>query len=161
MNIFMLHQEPQIAAQYHCDKHVIKMVLESAQLLCTALNITHGKQVMPYRSSHANHPCSLWVRESRDNALWLVDLAQALNQEYKHRYLRSVNHKSWDMLKSSSIRSRLRVLPSVGFTEPALAMPTQYWELDPFDAVQSYRNYYRGSKADMLSYTRRELPEWL
>ena len=110
MNIFMLDQDPVKAAKYHADKHVIKMILESAQLLCTAINNHHGKQVMPYKTTHLNHPCSLWVRESRDNALWLVDLTQALNQEYKHRYLRSVNHKSWDMLKSSSIRSRLRVL---------------------------------------------------
>ena len=67
MNIFMLHQEPQIAAQYHCDKHVVKMILESAQLLCTALN--EAGVPMPYRVTHKNHPCSIWVRESRANAI--------------------------------------------------------------------------------------------
>ena len=161
MNIFMLDQDPVKAAQHHADKHVIKMILESAQLLCTAINHHHGKQVMPYKTTHLNHPCSLWVRESRDNALWLVELTEALNAEYRYRYRGLSNHKSWDMLKSCRIRTRLRSLPSVGLTPAALAMPDKYWVLDPFDPVASYRAYYRGSKADLLQYTRRDLPEWL
>ena len=163
MNIFMLDNDPAIAAKYHCDSHVIKMILESAQLLATAINETqgNGKQVMPYKSTHVNHPCNIWVRESRDNALWLVELAYALNAEYRYRYRRTVNHKSYDMLTATQIKRRIKSLPDAGFTSPALAMPDRYWVLEPFDPVASYRAYYRGSKAELLSYTRRELPEWL
>ena len=163
MNIFMLDNDPETAARYHCDKHVVKMILESAQLLATTINLQHGKQVMPYRNTHPNHPCSIWTRESRSNALWLVELAYALNAEYKHRYRKHTNqnHKSYDMLVASRIKQRLITLDDLGLTPPALAMPDKYWVLDPFDAVASYRHYYRGSKADMLSYTRREIPEWL
>ena len=165
MNIFMLDSDPAVAARYHCDKHVVKMILESAQLLSTAINLNsntrHPSVNQMYKTTHANHPCSLWVQESRDNALWLVEMTHALNAEYKYRYRRMVNHKSWDMLTSARIKQRLKCLPSYGMTTPALAMPDRYWVLDPFDAVASYRAYYRGSKADMLSYTRRELPEWL
>jgi len=161
MNIFMLDQDPATAARYHCDKHVVKMILESAQLLSTAINLNSTRPNQMYKTTHQNHPCSLWVQESRDNALWLVEMTHALNAEYKYRYRRMVNHKSWDMLTSARIKQRLRCLPSYGMTTPALAMPDRYWVLDPFDAVASYRAYYRGSKADMLSYTRRGLPEWL
>ncbi len=161
MNIFMLDDDPIKAAKYHCDKHVVKMILESAQLLSTAINLHHGKQVMTYKSTHINHPCNIWVRESRDNALWLVEMTYALNAEYRYRYGRNVNHKSHDMLVASRIKQRIKVLPDVGLTPPALAMPDKYWVLDPFDAVSSYRQYYKGAKSAFMSYTKRELPEWL
>lgn len=60
MNIFYLDKDPKLCAQYHCDKHVVKMILESAQLLCTAVNEAAGKEVAPYKSTHVNHPCSIW-----------------------------------------------------------------------------------------------------
>lgn len=71
MNIFYLDENPNLCAQYHCDRHVIKMILESAQLLCTALNVVAGQQVTPYKSTHVNHPCSIWVRELRKLELCL------------------------------------------------------------------------------------------
>lgn len=165
MNIFLLDENPELAAQYHCNTHVIKMILESAQLLSTAINLHHGKQVMPYKSTHINHPCAIWVRESRDNALWLVELTTALNAEYKYRYkkTRNENHKSYDMLTAARIKNRIKSLPATPQTPPALAMPDKYWVIDSLgmDAVQSYRNYYKNGKTDLLAYTRREPPEWL
>ncbi len=69
MNIFILDEDITKSAQAHCDKHVVKMILESAQLLCTAVNYYAGEQVTPYKSTHMNHPCSIWVRESLANFL--------------------------------------------------------------------------------------------
>ena len=73
MNIFKLDKTPQLCAQTHCDKHVSKMILESAQMLCTTL-WTNG-QSAPYKPVHAKHPCTLWVGASLENWLWLKELA--------------------------------------------------------------------------------------
>lgn len=157
MNIFILDQDPKTAAQYHCDKHVTKMILESAQLLCTALN--DAGVPMPYKSTHKNHPCAKWVRESRTNALWLLDLTEELNAEYKYRYNKFITeHKSYAMLKAMHTRRKLEIISDRGWTSPALAMPDVY-KCD--DVVSAYRAYYRGSKTNLLSYTKRTKPEWL
>mgnify|MGYP001825078254 FL=1 len=84
MNIFILDKDIEKCAQYHCDQHVVKMILESVQMLCTALN-KKGFST-PYKSTHMNHPCVLWVEESFDNYSWLKNLSLALNSEYRFRY---------------------------------------------------------------------------
>ncbi len=86
MNIFVLDEDIEQCAQYHCDQHVVKMILESVQMLCTALN--KKGFVTPYKSTHVNHPCVLWVEESFDNFLWLKKLAIELNTEYRIQNLK-------------------------------------------------------------------------
>ena len=147
MNIFALDYDPIVAAEYHCDKHVVKMVLETAQMLSTITG--HG-----YRPTHINHPCTVWARESTQNFLWLYGLGMALGKEFQHRYRK--RHKSsiiiaeqWPPPKS---------IPEGPLTPFALAMPDEYKVDCP---VESYRNYYAGAKKDLLNYTRRDLPEWL
>ena len=83
MNIFVLDKDIKKCAQYHCDRHVIKMILESSQMLSTAcrMNGVHDG----YKATHISHPCSIWVRESLDNWFWLRDLVTELNEEYKYR----------------------------------------------------------------------------
>ncbi len=78
MNIFVLDKDIRKCAEYHCDQHVVKMIRESAQLMCTAMN-KKGMHT-PYKSAHANHPCVLWVERSFENFLWLKVLATALNE---------------------------------------------------------------------------------
>jgi hypothetical protein len=159
MNIFYLSENPVTAARFHADTHVVKMILESAQMLCTIINSHAGEQVMPYKSTHKNHPCTLWASESLDNALWLVDLTRALNDEFKHRFNHVNNHKSFDMLMNNDIMSKLReCLADKGMTKPALAMPDEFKVSCP---VESYRNYYRVAKVNLLKYTNQSLPEWL
>lgn len=84
MNIFVTSPCPQKSAQYLDDKRVIKMILESVQLLSTALNCLGSKG--PYKTTHLNHPCSIWVRESRSNYLWLIEHTKSLLEEYTKRY---------------------------------------------------------------------------
>lgn len=84
MNIFVTNKCAVKSAEYLDDKRVIKMVLESAQLLSTAINEGGGKA--PYKSTHINHPCSVWTRTSRDNYLWLLRHFVALCAEYEMRY---------------------------------------------------------------------------
>ncbi len=86
MNIFVLDDQPENAARYHCDKHVVKMVLETAQILC-AVWYRHG-WTFPgiYRLTHPHHPCTLWAGNSVDNYRWTVELFRALLDQYTHRY---------------------------------------------------------------------------
>ena len=83
MNIFVLDRHPVTAAQLQCDRHVVKMVLESAQMLCTSINMLGGQA--QYKTAHVNHPCSVWARETLGNFLWLYDHGMALAKEYTHR----------------------------------------------------------------------------
>lgn len=160
MNIFYLDHDPAVAARYHCDKHVIKMILESAQLLCTAINYHAGKQVTPYKSTHVSHPCSIWVRESFENWSYVYQLMFDLEFEWRYRWQHTKKHSSVVALSGTNITAlAIAHIPAGQLTTPALAMPTLYQI--PNDPVESYRTYYRISKHNLLQYTRRERPEWL
>jgi hypothetical protein len=152
MNIFVLDRNIERCAQYHCDRHVSKMILESVQILCTALN--RKGFITPYRSTHAGHPCVLWVDESHDNFLWLARLARALNAEYRYRYGKDRDHASIAVLdRIGDVHYE-----AVGLTEFAQAMPDQYKV--PGDAVAAYRAYYLGEKLAFAKWTRRSKPDW-
>lgn len=153
MNIFVLDRDIRTCARCHCDKHVIKMILESAQLMCTALN--KKGFLTPYRSTHIHHPCVLWVEESFDNFLWLRDLTLELNREYRYRYRKHQDHASIKVLHAID-HCRYE---AAGLTPFVQAMPAEYKV--PGDAVQAYRNFYRGEKLDFATWTRRRKPDWI
>ena len=151
MNIFVLDKDHIKNAEYHCDKHIIKMILESAQLLSTACRL-HGL-ASGYRETHINHPCSIWVRKSLSNWLWLQDLICALNDEFRYRYNHSHNHKAFDVANKLPIPD----IPDLGLTNFALAMPDEF-KTD--DAVLSYRRYYIEKKNKIVSWRNRNKPYW-
>lgn len=151
MNIFFLDYDTKKCARYHCDKHVVKMILETAQLLCGAHWVTGSEA--PYKLSHQNHPCSIWVRESLSNYLYLCDLGLELCKEYTYRYGRT--HKSqqiieWCLDKKLNIKDK-------GFTEPPKAMPN---ECKLESVIDSYRNYYIKEKKSFAKWKNREIPNW-
>lgn len=152
MNIFVLDTDIQTCSQYHADQHVVKMILESAQMLCTVLN-KNGIRA-PYRSTHVNHPCTLWAGQSLDNWRWLRDLALALNQEYGYRFDKEEDHKS------ALVARDLPEPPiaNLGLTEFAQAMPEEYKV--PGDAVAAYRRFYIGEKSRFVTWTKRPVPSW-
>lgn len=154
MQIFVLDTDPSRSAQYHADKHVIKQILESAQLLsatCRLHNIEIG-----YKITHKNHPCRLWLDESIHNYEWLLCLGFALCAEYTYRYGKT--HKSLSILEDcADVRNKLN-LPTVKQTPFAQAMPDEYKH--PC-AVTAYRQYYIGEKQHILKYTNRTWPSWL
>ncbi|PKF61619.1 hypothetical protein CW745_09855 [Psychromonas sp. psych-6C06] len=152
MNIFILDDEITRCAQYHCDQHVVKMILESVQLLCTALN-KKGFET-PYKSTHIKHPSVLWVEKSYDNFLWLKALTIALNDEYKFRYDKTEDHKSMATLK----KIEGITFPAIGLTPFPQAMPEQFKV--PNDAITAYRNFYNGDKARFAKWTKRNPPHW-
>jgi len=153
MNIFVLDEDIKTCARYHCDQHVIKMILESAQLLCTALN-KKGFDT-PYRSTHINHPCTIWVGQSYDNFIWLSHLALVLNAEYRYRFEKDDDHKSIAVVRAVAT---LR-FESTGLTPFAQAMPDEYKQ--PRDPVSAYRQFYVGEKLGFAKWTRRRRPKWI
>jgi hypothetical protein len=154
MNIFLLDLDVKKCAQYHCDKHVVKMILETAQLLCGAHHLTNQvNDQVPYKLSHKNHPCSIWVRESLSNYLYLCELGLALCEEYTYRY--GKRHKSQDVIEWC-VTNKVNICDK-GITPPAKAMPDEY-KVD--DVIQSYRNYYMGAKSGFAVWKKRETPFW-
>lgn len=146
MNIFALDEDPAIAAQWHCDAHVIKMILESAQLLCSAHHVTKSPKAPPYRATHLNHPCSIWTRASTANYLWLCRLGLALCAEYSLRY--GKRHKTEDVLVWLN-RNTPPALKQTEIHSPfALAMPDECKVVG--DPVMSYRKYYQTKREGKL-----------
>ena len=161
MNIFFLHPNPRKCARWHCDKHVVKMILESCQLLYTS----HWAMSAPppfiecaknsgYKPTHAKHPCSLWLLESLDNYRWLVSLAWELCREYTFRY--GKRHACEEHLEWLSIVEPVGLV-SHGFTMPRQAMPDHYKSKN---SVVAYRTYYINDKLRIATYKCRERPHW-
>jgi hypothetical protein len=151
MNIFVLSYDVEECAKWHLDKHVVKMPLETAQLLCTALWYHGGKPL--YKKAHKNHPCKLWTRESQANFNWLVALGFSLCSEYQYRYGKT--HKCLEVLDDCKKQSVL--LPEFPFSEPPQAMPDEYKRES---VIEAYRAYYIGGKKNIASWKGREKPFW-
>jgi hypothetical protein len=180
MNIFYLDQHPKIAAEYHCDKHVVKMIIEYAQLLSTAHRILDGdlyidktangrnikrwklddpREPILYKASHINHPSAIWVRESLDHYQWLWNLATELCQEYRHRYGGKTDKQHKTSLVIQNLSFAPNNIPRTGlFTEPPQAMPED--AKVPGDSIAAYRNYYKKHKVRFAKWTNREIPSW-
>jgi hypothetical protein len=161
MNIFILSFNPKEAAEYHCDKHVVKMILETAQLLYSAhwMLTPYALPDSAYKLAHKNHPCAIWTRESLSNYMWLAELGYWLCQEYRLRYgdkeHKTEAHLHW-LRKNPPL-----TLKDVGITEIRLAMPPEYKRPNP---VEAYRTYYRENKLkvrNIVKYTKRSPPEFL
>jgi len=138
MNIFALDIDPEQAAKWHCDAHVIVMPKEAAQMLSTIHRIA-GHHGSFYQATHRNHPCTLWARSSRENYLWLWRLGYFLCQEYTLRY--GKEHRSQAVL--SQVRNIPDIVPSGRLTKFPLVMPDAYKDSNP---IHAYRKFYRGEK---------------
>lgn len=176
MNIFYLDDQPEIAARYHCNKHVVKMILESAQILCTAHRVLDGQEYTDftksgrrikrwrlqdseldnifYKGTHVNHPCSKWVRKSHMNYTWLYLLLMGLLEEYTLRYKKE--HKTSKLTPYLSIWPKN--IPINLFTTPPQAMP-DHCKMD--NTIDAYRLYYLTEKIHMLQYTNTKIPYWI
>jgi len=150
MNIFVVDEDPEVAARQLCDKHVVKMILETAQMMCT---VAHGYGYSPpYKKTHPKHPCTLWAAKSADNWSWLIRHGLAMCAEYTRRYGRI--HKSEEVIMWCAGLK-------MGFTESGLtpfaqAMPEQYRNECP---VTAHRAYYHGEKAGFATW-KSEVPQW-
>ena len=137
------------------DKHVVKMILEYVQLLCTAHQVFSKIPLTDiYRATHMNHPSAKWVRESKSNYMWLYGMYIALLDEYTHRY-KKIHACTRLVLPLKNIPAGI---PDGDFTEPPPAMPDEYKV--PGDSIRSYKNYYNGDKRHIFKWTKRPRPGW-
>lgn len=175
MNIFYLDKNPQICAQYHCDKHVVKMIIEYAQLLSTAHRLCDGiesrgssksgkRQVRVwklddsrenslYLVAHVNHPSNIWTRESIENYLWLWKLFYHLCKEYEKRYNKV--HSTWEKL-GYHLSIAPDKIPTIKETPIPLCMPDEYKTEDP---IIAYQTFYRKEKVKFATW-KNGVPHW-
>jgi len=160
------------------DKHVVKMVLESAQLLCTTHRILDGRMVAAksktgrnvkrfvlddardsvlYTATHVNHPSAVWTRKSIENYNWLYEHFYALGCEYTYRYEKT--HKCFTGEMNYMLQSPPLNLRDYDMTKMPSAMDDEYKISD--DPITNYRNYYKHGKKHLHAYTKRGLPPWL
>lgn len=144
MNIFFLHRDPRKCARYHIDRHVVKMIIELAQLLCSAIWST-GIEA-PYKETHKNHPSAIWVRQSKHNWNWTYNLALELCKEYTYRYGKT--HKTEDIIKGLICPE----LPDTPFTDPAQVVPDEYQNSE---SMIGYRAYYAYGKKHLHLWKKR------
>jgi hypothetical protein len=174
MNIFYLHEETKECAKQHLDKHVVKMILEYAQLLSTAHRLLDGyeyegksisgrkamrwklddaREDNLYMASHMKHPSGMWCRETSGNYLWLYNLWRDLMKEYTFRY--GKHHVAERLIPFlDNLPKNIKI---AGITPMPQCMPEQY---KVSDSIQAYKNYYIGDKQRFAVWTNRPIPEW-
>ena len=180
MNIFYLHNDPETCAQMHNDKHVVKMILEYAQLLSTAHRVIDGveeqalsksgrkqkvwrldddRENVIYKASHINHPSAKWARHGEQNYRWLFTMWTHLLNEYTHRYGK---HHTAERLLTYLARPPKNINMEERYTAPWRAMPDEYKmaRSTPNYTIESYRAYYLGEKVKMSRWTNRPMPQW-
>ena len=179
MNIFVVDRDPIISARNLCDKHVVKMIVETAQMLSTVHLVidgtltvektTSGRNVKRYllenqewnnklcKSVMVNHPCTQWAYESAHNYIWLWEHGNELCREYTYRYNKI--HSMNDLYTKYLVQmpNKLACKFPQSRTPFAQAMPEQYKNVDP---VHAYRQYYIHEKNKFAKWTRREVPLW-
>jgi hypothetical protein len=178
MNIFYVNSDPEVAARNMVDRHVVKMILETAQLLSTAHRVIDGEEyvgqsqsgrkakrwrlsgnvdAIMYAATHINHPSAVWVRENSANYNWLYDHLLALGREYTHRYGRT--HLTIDKLKDILKDAPENIEQSNVMTKMPSCMDKQY--IVSLDPIINYRNYYNYGKTDLLRWSNRPPPQWI
>jgi len=168
MNIFILSEIPAKAAIYHCDKHVVKMILESTQMLSAAAIANQAPEDIlpktklgkPYRATHSNHPCTLWAGRTRKNYLWLYELFTNLCIEYQNRYKKI--HSCQSNIVAAYNCSKyipagdLQPFP-IAISEDSLCRNLPNFE--NMSTVEKYRAYYSIDKAPIARW-KLEVPHW-
>ena len=181
MNIFYVDKNPETAAKMMCDKHIIKMILESAQMLCTVKRVLDGtpyddktkngrkikrwrlenpnEEAIIYKAGWLRHPSTQWVMKSAYNYRWLYNHMMALNEEYKKRYNKNVDHVSVSKLKELLKEPPKNANINAIGTDATPAMPDEC--IVPGDSVASYRKYYIMKKNRFATWkSPAEIPQW-
>jgi hypothetical protein len=186
MNIFYLDPDPKTCAEMHCDKHVVKMIIEYAQLLSTAHRVIDGEQYTDltangrriqrwrmqdieseqilYKASHINHPSAIWVREDEKHYRWLFLMWAELLDEYTHRYGKI---HACARLQNALARPPKNIKYGNQWFAPTPAMPVdlKVMATNPvpgrkYDSLKSYHKYYIQEKVRFAKWKNRNIPSW-
>ena len=156
MNIFFLDETPELSAKMLCDKHVPKMLLESAQMLSTAVQRHTGEIEELYKPAYPKHPMTIWVGDNRSNFDWAFKNALWINNEYQYRFKKV--HKSYRIIEDILHNDYKEKIPEGKFVKPPQCMPDEYKDKN---YVTAYRNYYKGEKEYFAKWEKgRSEPEW-
>lgn len=173
----MVDMNPKISAQMLVDKHIVKMPLESCQMLCTAHRFLDGKPVLKrntlngrtklfydmndlymnnilMQASYINHPCNIWVRESKENYMWLYEHYVSLLEEYTYRY-----EKTHSVERCKEVLSN--VPKNIGNKGRTTLICSLSMKLEEYDEVTNYRKYYIQNKSHLFSWKKRNKPDWI
>jgi hypothetical protein len=153
MNIFYLDKDPKLAAIYQYNKHVVKMILESAQMLCTAHHCygsAEQKANVPYKQAHLNHPSTIWARQSKSTYMWLYDHMMALGTEYYVRYGKT--HLTITKCKEF-LATPPKYIQGDEWSQPPQAMPDEYKHKD---SIIAYWQYYINDKSHIAGKTEKK-----
>ena len=162
MNIFVLDECPVISAQMQCDKHIVKMPLETAQMLCSVWH-RHGQgDKVPYREVHKKHPCTLWTGDSLLNYDWLWKHGMELCFEYTRRYNKI--HKCQQVIMDLEVYQCPFAFPIINGTPHPQCVPDEYKSTElriHSNTVRAYRRYYVNDKKDIAKWEKsRPMPDW-
>ena len=156
MNIFALDYNPKLAAEYHNDNHSSKMILETAQILCTVHHSIGIAESWMYKPYQPNNPCMIWARQSVSNYDWLLELGLALGDEKEFRT--GKRHKSSTIIdKLSLFQFDRKLLPHTPLQPFIQVMPEEYRSSN---AIESYRKLYMTEKRYLANWTIRKQPDW-
>ena len=151
MNIFYLDKCPYKAAELQYNKHVVKMILESAQMLCTAHHHYNLFTDVPYKKAHYNHPSTIWGRQNKNHYRWLYNHMIGLGEEYRARYGKT--HLSITKCKGALFTYPV-YMPNGPFEQPPQCMPDEYKDKC---SIQAYWNYYIGDKKQIANLKKERL----
>ena len=158
MNIFHLSKSPRLSAEYMCDKHIPKMLLESAQMLSTAIRRYTNLIVVEdlYKSAYQKHPMTIWVGDNRSNFMWALENAVWIDMQYSKRF--NSTHKSFRIIDVIINEELDRHIPKGKLTTPPQCMPDEYKHKN---YVTAYRRYYKGAKSYFAKWNRlNNTPKW-
>lgn len=154
MQIFVLDKDPEKSARILCNKHVVKMIVESAQILSTVHHLYDSKyKTLVYKKTHEKHPCVLWAGESKQNYIWLLKHLDALLEEYEYRY--NKNHKTDEIIKY--LNKLPPKIPNTKLTPFAQVLPEKYKQKN---TIKAYREFYKNEKRYFAKWTKRLPPKW-
>ena len=161
MNRFIIEESPQKIAQSLCDQHVVKMPLEEAQMLCTALwhhAPDYAEEKNLYKPVHQKHPCTLWAMHSRNNFIFAYILYCFMLKEYTYRY--GKNHGA--SKHRYNIREGAKFIPELGITKhPQCFSGHDDLKTDEFYPINAYRQFYKVDKLRFARYKYTDKPTWL
>lgn len=185
MNIFYLDVDPRKSAEYHCDAHLRKMVVEYAQLLCDQHWLSSDETDMKraidnkfFKPTHTTHPCTKWVGLNAYAYAYVYIMWEELQHLYLMRYakqhgtlrlaepLLTLPRKLYNTM-TGDIEDE-KEFPTPDLSPPPMCFGKTYDYLkvgvdiaDHDEVVSAYRNYYRAAKNAFASWGGdRKLPTW-
>ena len=175
MNIFAVHGHPISAARMLPDKHVTKMILESAQMLSIVFSHHYwdigevmkvdGTPFLTKRGAFKNHPCTQWAAEKVENCAWLIQHALGLCDEFNLRYGKQ-HGLTKSLFNTKKLFHRETGDPITIFSQVerfARAMPEDLKYDTTIDDITAYRRYLNTKDWCYYNYLRLpdRRPDWL